>query len=131
MTSRLITSPFLGHVHQNTTSTSRFVADFWNRDVIKMIVPHLDRFLKYGSLCPFRYIHSLGWSSFLNDILQTYCRTAVQKFYCNPAVISTTLLQGQTIVDGRVILVNPKVLSQLTVVPIGGLPYLSDLGIRA
>ncbi|CAN0875958.1 hypothetical protein LINGRAHAP2_LOCUS11017, partial [Linum grandiflorum] len=131
ITSRLISSPFLGPVHQSTTSASRFATDFGNRDVLKMLVPHLDRFLKYGYLCPFRYIHSLGWTSFLNYVPHIYCQTAVQKFYYNLAVISNTPLQAQTIVDGRVILVNPEVLSQLTVVPIGGLPYLSDLDIRA
>ncbi|CAN0920119.1 hypothetical protein LINGRAHAP2_LOCUS31849 [Linum grandiflorum] len=131
MTSRLIACPYMGPVHQSTTSNRRFASDFGQRDVLKMLVPHLDRFLKYGSLCPFRYIHSLGWSSFLNYIPETFCRIAVQKFYCNLAVISTTPLQAQTVVDDRVILINPEVISQLTVVPIAGFPYHSELEIRA
>ncbi|CAN0830976.1 hypothetical protein LINGRAPRIM_LOCUS3437 [Linum grandiflorum] len=127
MSSRLIACPYLGPIHQGATSNRRLANDFSKRDIMKMIVPHIDRFVKYGSLCPYRYILSLGWSSFLH----TFCRTAVQKFYCNLAVISVQHLQAQTVVDGRVILFNPGVTNQLVVIPIEGIPYCSELEIHS
>ncbi|CAN0912541.1 hypothetical protein LINGRAHAP2_LOCUS27413, partial [Linum grandiflorum] len=66
MSSRLISCPYLGPIHQGTTSSRRLANDFSKRDIMKMIVPHIDRFAKYGSLCPYRYILRLGWSSFLH-----------------------------------------------------------------
>ncbi|CAN0917253.1 hypothetical protein LINGRAHAP2_LOCUS30177 [Linum grandiflorum] len=131
MYSRLIACTYLGPIHQSVTSSRRLANDFSKRDVMKMIVPHIDRFVKYGSRCPYRYILSLGWSSFLHYILNTFCRTAVQKFYYNLAVISVQPLQAQTVVDGRVILFNPGVISQLAVIPIEGIPYYSELEIRS
>ncbi|CAN0917645.1 hypothetical protein LINGRAHAP2_LOCUS30430 [Linum grandiflorum] len=98
---------------------------------MKMIVPHIHRFIKYGSHCPYRYILSLGWRSFLHYIPDTFCRTAVQKFFCNLYVIFVQRLHAQTVVDGSVILFNPGVISQLAVIPIEGIPYCFELGIRS
>ncbi|CAN0884847.1 hypothetical protein LINGRAHAP2_LOCUS14961 [Linum grandiflorum] len=130
MTSKLMNTPYMGPVHHNTTFSRRFAKDFGAREVMKMLVPKLDRFSKYGMICPFRFLQNLGRSSFLYHIPETFSRTVVQKFFCNLSVVSIHPLQAHFTIDGRMILLNPEVLSQLVVVPLDGLPYCSEIEIH-
>ncbi|CAN0843255.1 hypothetical protein LINGRAHAP2_LOCUS3776 [Linum grandiflorum] len=131
MSSRHIVAPYVGPMHRNNNMALCFSEDFQHRDAMKILKPQISGFDCYGFVSPHRFIHNLGWGPFLSYHPEQYCRSAVQKFLCNLEVISPSLFQAQTVIDGRSILLTHEILNKTLIVPISGVLFATESEVRA
>ncbi|CAN0859830.1 hypothetical protein LINGRAHAP2_LOCUS7773 [Linum grandiflorum] len=131
MSSRHIVAPYVGPMHRNNNMALRFSEDFQHREAMKILKPQISGFDRYGYVSPRKFIHNLGWGPFLSYHPEQYCRSAVQKFFCNLEVISSSPFQAQTVIDGRSVLLTHEILSEILIVPINGVAFATESEVRA
>ncbi|CAN0920297.1 hypothetical protein LINGRAHAP2_LOCUS31960 [Linum grandiflorum] len=73
----------------------------------------------------------LGGGPFLSYRPEQYCRSAVQKFFCNLEVLSSSPFQAQTVIDGHSVLLTNEILSETLIVPINGVLLATESEVRA